>query len=417
MTLTKKNQSIASYDNAPFFERAFQYAVQHNLIDQAKVDEIINDAAKGTIQIAEYFGASSHLRVNLEESKKSMVNLVSLYLEDTTNGDIARAAQLLKEKPFRSLSRGGSQMLKDLYLMPEDDHFGSPRFDSENEFLKKCLVNGITVSKYRQTFRDCEQFKKELNFALWLGKKIGTPTHTLNDLHASSDHVIRTSLLSLAYGAKKVGSNKTGFPDENGLFEIFTSIRKEWGFLGDVTCSKKFLEDIPDEFRQLALETLSSIKNEDIPKIVNQSMPIEAVFGDLKVRKYFFLFNPLNEVSQFDKMLAKEWFSLTGGVEDDALLLTLFLCILAGAQPKTELTINEAKKIVSTLREKGPLEKEVSKLIEKAPHDEIGQLQALWEDFIEEARPFLLDKSDEKLEQVMSYLMDHCNIHTIARKN
>lgn len=416
MASTQKNQSVASYENAPFFERAFRYAIQHSLIDQARIDEIINDAAKGTIQIAEYFGTSSHLRANLEESKKRMVGLVSLYLEDTTDGDIASAAQLLKEKPFRSLSRSGSQMLKDLYLMPEDDHFGSPRIDSENEFLKKCLVSGMAVSKYRQTVRDCERFRHKLNFALWLAKKIGAPIHTLNDLHAPAEHVIRTSLLSLAYGAKKVG-NKTSFPDENGLFEIFTSIRKEWGFLGDVTCSKKFLEDIPTEFNHLALEILSSIEHEDIPKIVNQSMPLEAVFKDFKVRKYFFLFNPLSEVSQFDKMLAKEWFSLTGGVEDDALLLTLFLCSASGVQPKTELTMSEAKKIVLTIREKGLLEKEVSKLIEKAPHDEVGQLLALWQDFIEEARPFLLDKSDEKLEQVMSHLIDHCNIRTASRKS
>lgn len=416
MALTQKNQSVASYDNAPFFERAFRYAVQHSLIDQARVDEIITDAAKGTLQITEYFGASSHLRVNLEESKKRMVNLVSLYLEHTTDGDIDRAVQLLKEKPFRSLSRGGSQMLKDLYLMPEDDHFGSPRLDSETEFLKKCLVNGMTVSKYRQTFKNCERFRKELNFASWLVKKTGAPIHKFNDLHAPAGHVVRTSLLSLAYGAKKVGSHKASFPDENGLFEIFTAIRKEWGFLGDITCSKKFLEDIPGEFSQLALETLSSIENEDIPKIVNQSTPIEAVFSDLKARKYFFLFDPLNEVSKFDKMLAEEWFSLTGGVEDDALLLTLFLCVASGAQPKTGLTISEAKKMVLTIREKGLLEKEVSKLIEKAPHDEAGQLLALWGDFIEDARPFLLDKSDGKLEQVMAYLIDHCNIRTASRK-
>lgn len=410
MALTENNQSLAFYDNAPFFDRAFKYAIQHKLIDHEKIDEIINDAASGTIQIAEYFGASSHLRQNLEEASQWMVSLVGLYLEDATNGVLAQAAQMLKEKSFRSLSRGGSQMLKILYGLPEDNHFGSPRFDSENEFLKRCLNSGMTVTKYKQTLKDRERFKSELGFASWLVKKIGAPISAFNDLHASAEHVIRTSLLFLAYGAKKIGSNKSSFPDENGLFEIFTSMRKEWGFLGDVTCSKKFLEDIPEAFLPVALQTLSSIQNDDIPKIVNQSIPLATVFSDLKARQYFFLFDPLNDVSQFDKKLAEEWFSLTGGVEDDVLLLTLFICAASGVAPKTSLKVSEAKKAVLNIREKGVLEKEVTRLIKKAPHDESEQLLALWGDFIEDARSFLLDKEDEKLVQVMSYLKDHCNI-------
>lgn len=411
MTLTEDNQSLAHYDNAPFFDRALKYAVQHKLIDQAKIDEIINDAATGTIQIAEYFGASSHLRQNLEEASVWMASLVSLHLEDATNGQLDQAAQMIKEKSFRTLSRGGSQMLKALYALPEDNHFGSPRFDSESEYLKKCLNSNMTVAKYRQTFKDHERFKLELGFAHWLVKKIGAPISVFNDLHASAEHVIRTSLLFLAYGAKKVGVNKAGYPDENGLFEIFTSMRKEWGFLGDVTCSKKFLEDVPEDFLPVALQTLLNIQNEDIPKIVNQSIPLATIFADLKVCQYFFLFDPLNDVSLFDKKLAEEWFSLTGGTEDDALLLTLFLCAASGLPPKTSLMVGDAKKAVLSIRENGLLEKEVSKLIKKAPHDEVDQLSALWGDFIEDARSYLLDESDDKLSQVISYLMDHCNIH------
>lgn len=409
MTLAKKTQSLASYDNAPFFEKAFKYAVKHDFIDQVRIDEIINDAATGSIQIAEYFGYSPHLRKNLEESTKLMVSLVSLYLEDTTNGALEKAAQLLKEKSFRSISRGGSQLLKTLYAMPEDNHFGFERFESESEFLKKCLINGISATKYKQVLKDCERFKRAISFASWLANKMGATLATLNNLHAPAAHVIRTALLSLAYGTKKVGG-RSSFPDENGLFEIFTLMRKEWSFLGDVTCSKIFLNDIPDEFGNYATEILLSIQNDDLPKIVDQSLPLVSVFSDLKVRKYFYLHDSLGKVSKFDKMLAEEWFSLTGGTEDDALLLTLFLCSASGSQPKTQLKVSEAKSIVLSIRENGILEKEVLKLIGKAPHDEIEQLLALWGDFIEEARPFLLDKSDAKLNEVLVFLFDYCNI-------
>ncbi|MES1988736.1 MAG: hypothetical protein V4440_12050, partial [Pseudomonadota bacterium] len=119
---------------------------------------------------------------------------------DTTDGELDKAAQLLKDKPFRALSRGGSQMLKALYSMPEDEHFGSSRLDTEREFLKKCLSKELSVAKFRQTFKDCERYKSHHNLATLLVRKLGTTTSELDEMHASTQHVIRTALLSLAYG-------------------------------------------------------------------------------------------------------------------------------------------------------------------------------------------------------------------------
>ncbi|MDI1362494.1 hypothetical protein [Methylotenera sp.] len=415
MALTQNTHSVAAYDNAPFFEKALKYAVYNNIIDQARLTEIINDAATGSLQIAEYFDESRHLRKNLEVSMKRMVSLVSLYLEDTTDGELDKAAQLLKDKPFRALSRGGSQMLKALYSMPEDEHFGSSRLDSEREFLKKCLSKELSVAKYRQTFKDCERYKNHINLAALLVKKLGATTSELDEMHASTQHVIRTSLLSLAYGAKKNIANKTKFPDENTLFEIFTSIRQEWALLGDVTCSSRFMDDLPAEYQAYTKAILQSIQNEDIPKIVNQAISLESVLNDLKHNKYFYLHDQLNEVSRFDKALSADWFALTGdidasGNDEDSLLLTLFLCAAAGVARKTSLKIFEAKKAVLNIRENGLLQNEVLNLIKIAPHDDIEQLTSLWDEFIDEASPYLLDSSDENLHEVMMYLTERCNI-------
>ncbi len=415
MALTQNIHSVAAYDNAPFFEKALKYAINNNIIDQARLAEMINDAATGSLQIAEYFDESTHLRKNIEVSMKRMVSLVSLYLEDTTDGELDKAAQLLKDKPFRALSRGGSQMLKALYSMPEDEHFGSSRLDSEREFLKKFLSKELSVAKYRQTFKDCERHKSLINLATLLVKKLGATVSELGDMHASTQHVIRTSLLSLAYGAKKAIANKTKFPDEAALFEIFTSIRKEWALLGDVTCSSKFMDDVPAEFQDYTKSILQSIQNEDIPKIVNQSISLESVLNDLKHSKYFYLQDQLNEMSRFDKALSADWFALTGGVDarsndEDSLLLTLFLCAAAGLDRKTTLKVFEAKKAVLNIRENGLLHNEVLNLIKTAPHDDIDQLTSLWDEFIDEALPYLLDSSDENLHEVMMYLTERCNI-------
>ncbi len=414
MALTQNTHAIASYDNAPFFEKALRHAVQNNVIDQKRITEIISDAVTGSLQIAEYFGESTHLRKSLETSMQRMVRLVSLHLEDATDGELEAAAQLLKEKPFRALSRGGSQMLKALFSMPEDDHFGSPRMDSERDFLKKCLSNGLSVSKYRQTLSDCEQYKRNLNLATLLVKKLGASISELNDMHASSQHVIRTSLLSLAYGTKKATANKSKFPDEATLFDIFASIRKEWALLGDVTYSRKFMDDVPIEFQAYTKECLISIQNEDVPKIVDPSVTLEIVLNNLKNSKYFYLHDPLNSLSIFDKTVAADWFALTGD-DDDASLLTLFLCTAAGVDRKTTLKVFEAKKAALNIRDNGLLQNEVLNLIKTAPHDDIDQLSSLWNDFVDEASPFLFDSSDEKLLEVMMYLEERCNIQKVKK--
>ncbi|MEY3884724.1 MAG: hypothetical protein RIS87_499 [Pseudomonadota bacterium] len=426
MNPAENNQSLAFYDNAPFFDRALKHAVQNRLIDQAKIDEMINDAATGTIQIAEYFGATAHLRENLQQASVWMASLVSLHLENESNGDLQLAAQMIKEKSFRTLSRGGSQMLKALYALPEDDHFGALRFDTESDFLKRCLSSHMTLAKYRQSMVMHSQFKLELGLANYLLKKMATTSRAFNDLHAPAKHVLRSAVLFMAYGAKKIAASKlsagklstgkAGFPDENALFEIFTAMRKEWSFLGDVSCSEKFLEEIPEDYLPLALQTLASIQQEDIPKIVSPAVPLATIFADLKVRQYFFLFDPMNDVSQFDKKLAEEWFVLTNGTEDDALLLSLFISASAGLKLKTSLTVAEVKKAVLNIRENGLFEKEVIKLIKKAPHDEQEQLQSLWTEFIEDASLYLLDESDENLSEAVAYLKDHCNIIVPAKK-
>jgi len=407
--MSEKKQSIAAYENGLFFEKTLRYAVAHKLIHQDALIAIVNDAATGSVQIAEYFGASSHLRQNLENAKTKMAFLVSLYLEHTCDGDMLKAANLLNEKPFRALSRGGSQLLKTLYSLPEENYFGSPRLDSEVEFLKKQLAKGLTVNEYRKSLERGQLFKTEFNLAIWLLRKMGLATSAFSELHAPVEHVIRTCLLSLAYGAKKPTVSGFNFPDEHALFEIFTSIRKEWSFLGDVTSSTIFLKDIPVEFNDYLHQSLMSIQKDDIPKIVDSSVSLKSVFDQLKESKYFFLYNPLDAVSHFDKLQAEEWFTLSGGNDDDASLLSLLLCGAAGIKPKVGLSKNDVKKIVLAIRKNGLLETEVAKLINKASHEEIEQLTSLWQDFIEVAKPYLLDKSDDKFAQVMPFLIQHCN--------
>ena len=109
---------VSLYDARPFFEKALQYGIEHSLIDTATLDAITSDAPKGMVQIARYFG-NEFLRPDLEKARERIVNLVSLYLEHSTAGDLAEAAQSLQQHSFLSRSKAGSDMLKSLITMPQ----------------------------------------------------------------------------------------------------------------------------------------------------------------------------------------------------------------------------------------------------------------------------------------------------------
>ena len=51
-----QDTGIAVYEHRPFFEKALRFGLQHGLIDAAKIESIRNDAPKGMVQIARYFG-------------------------------------------------------------------------------------------------------------------------------------------------------------------------------------------------------------------------------------------------------------------------------------------------------------------------------------------------------------------------
>ncbi|MBU0891788.1 MAG: hypothetical protein KKH21_13030, partial [Gammaproteobacteria bacterium] len=128
-------KALQLHDARPFFEKALVHGVQHGIIDAAKLDAMNADAPKGMVQIARYFG-SEFLRPELEKARDRMVNLISLYLLDSTGGDLNKAAASLRDHSFLSRSKGGSDMLKRLIAMPESSNFGMAGYaDAETPLL------------------------------------------------------------------------------------------------------------------------------------------------------------------------------------------------------------------------------------------------------------------------------------------
>ncbi len=51
-----KPHGVSLFDARPFFEKALVYGVQNGILDEARLEAIRNDAPKGMVQIARYFG-------------------------------------------------------------------------------------------------------------------------------------------------------------------------------------------------------------------------------------------------------------------------------------------------------------------------------------------------------------------------
>ena len=114
---------MALFDERPFFEKALAYGVAHGLIGAERIEALRTEAPKGMVQIARYFG-TEYLRPDLEKARERMVNLVSLYLQDSCEGDLHRAALALRDHSLLSRSKGGSDILKAMIAMPQNTHFG-----------------------------------------------------------------------------------------------------------------------------------------------------------------------------------------------------------------------------------------------------------------------------------------------------
>ena len=213
--------SISLYDSRPFFEKALQYGVQHGIIPAAKLEAIETEAPKGMVQIARYFG-SEYLRPEIEQAKNRIVNLVSLYLEHSTGGNVQLAAESLRDNSFLSHSKAGSTLLKDLITLPQNSHFG---MNERTEFTDEHIP---LLAKW--TLRTLPEFQAELakrqkvaaivDAAIWLAEQLGFDEEQLEEAGMDAEAVIRTALLTLAAKNRKL-------PDWAGFERLVGLLRKK----------------------------------------------------------------------------------------------------------------------------------------------------------------------------------------------
>lgn len=447
-----RHAPLSVYDSRPFFEKALVFGVRNGIIDQQRLDEISNDAPKGMVQIARYFG-SEFLRPELERARDRLVNLVSLQLEVASGGDLRQAAESLRDASFLSRSKGGSDMLKALIAMPQNSHFGMHEgggFTDEQipQLAKWSLRN---LADYRSELAKRSAVAQVIDAAVWLAGQWHMDARALEEAGKDAEAVIRTALLMAAAG-------RTGVPDWLRFEKAVAALRKKSGtartkpdvvHLSGVIAGLTRNPSKPDQVRHAKLnriETKSQVVVKagatdprvaipmpgdlparfeavveaarqsvisDLPKILDTAIPARKLFDQTPafMGRYFWIEDGLGEVDQYDRATSVAWSRATGGHGDDGSLLTLFLCLAAGAPPRTVLSEKEAARLVRKIRKTGFRPDLALQFIDNhAPEQHHDDCARLWRDFVDEAQATLCSDFDHALRDALALLRHACNL-------
>jgi hypothetical protein len=407
------SSAVALHDARPFFEKALQYGVSHGLIDASKLDAICADAPKGMVQIARYFG-SEFLRPELEKSRDRMVNLVSLYLEHSTAGDLRKAAESLRDHSFLSRSKGGSDMLKALIATPQNSHFGMNErggfTDKHIPLLAKWSLRSL--AEYQAELAQRSAVAHVIDAAVWLAHELGVDADDLEDSGKDAEAVIRTALLTLAMGG-------TRMPDWVAFEKLVTALRKKFGAPAKKMdkptgpgAAMGMPRGLPDEFRVVVDKVRQSVIA-DFPRILDTTVPARKLFDQTPafIGRYFWIEDVMGEVDHHDRSVSEAWSKATGGHSDDSSLLTLFLCVATGTTPKTLLTEKGAAALIRKIRKSGiQAEQAHQYILAHAPVQHQDDYTRLWESFIEDARATLQSDLDYALKDALALLRRECNL-------
>lgn len=397
--------SIALHDGRPFFEKTLAYGIAHGVLGPDRLDAINADAPKGMVQIARYFG-TEFLRPELERARERMVNLVSLYLESSCNGDLQQAAESLRDNSFLSRSKGGSDMLKALIAMPQNSHFGmnerSGFTDDQIPVLAKWSLR--TLPEYQAELALRSQVATVVDAAIWLANEMGVDADALEEAGKDAEAVIRTALL--VHAAKR-----TELPDWVEFEKVVVALRKKHS-TGGKPLTLVIPKDLPAEFRDVVALMRNSVE-QDLAKILDTKLPVRKLFDQTPafMGRYFWLEDALAEVEHFERTVSATWAKVTGGHSDDSTLLTLFLTVAAGSPPKTLLTEKSATTLVRKIRKSG-LNAEAARayIAEHAPLPYQDDYAQLWDNFLEDALGTLQSDMDYALNDALALLRRECNI-------
>lgn len=401
--------SVAIIDNRPFFEKAIRYGLEHGLLSRDNLQKIEADAPKGIVQIADHFG-TAYLRTDLETAVARMANLISLYLEDATNGDLRAAALSLRDNTLLSHSRGGSEMLKRLHAMPGDTSLHARQIDPAAQKLfvnERSFAFPLSLTTYRAQVSQCQANQMRIDFARWLARRLNTQPDEYENF--SAEEVIRSAMLVLYVGPKTLE-----MPSKTQFVKLVEALRKK-SFKYKTSSLDAFLREAPEAFAALTRQSLQEFIDSTLPRLQSADKSVDEILHAEAQGAFFVREVPEEDVVAYDKLVAREWVRITKGDADDpAVLATIFLNVATGHPPKAAALLKEAKAIIQSFRTNGFDSNAVLAFIDAyAPFEQREDLKAMWaQDLKPDAEIHLADNDpqmpDAYMERALKYFKQNC---------
>lgn len=410
------SSALQLHDARPFFEKALVYGVQHGIIDAERLAALNADAPKGMVQIARYFG-SEFLRPELERARDRIVNLISLHLLETTEADLAKAAVLLRDHSLLSRSKAGSDMLRRLIAMPESSNFGMAGYaDADVPLLG--LWSLRSHADYRAELARRSRIAAAIDAALWMAEQYDLDADALQESGADAEAVIRTGLLLSALAPRAAD-----WPHPTAFEKAVNVYRKKAPAANAVAL--KLPAGLPAELHGVVQAERDTVQA-DLRKLLDPATSLRPLMRPTSAfrARYFLIDDPLAEVDEYHRSLdeldageellqpaSKTWTKTVQGNDDEHSLLTLFLCVAAGAPRKTLLTEKTAASLVRKMRKSGLDAALAADFIRAhAPGARHADYLALWSTFVQDAHKTLLSDMDYQLHDALALLRRECNV-------
>lgn len=403
------NNAVAIVDDRPYFEKALRYGLAQGILTPENIRRMEADAPKGIVQIADHFG-TAYLRTDLETAVTRLVNLISLYLEDFSNGDLRVAAMSLRDNTLLSHSRGGSEMLKRLHAMPGETSLHTRSADPAGQKLfvnERSFAFPLSLSSYRAQVAECQANQLQIDFAHWLARRLNAKPNDYDDY--SAPEVIRSAMLVLHADTKA-----QELPSKTQFVKLVETLRKK-SFKPQATVLDSFLRDAPEAFASMTRQAMQTFIEQALPRLKAKDKSADEILHGEAQGAYFVRDTPEDDVVAYDKLVAKEWVRITKGDADDpAVLATIFLCVATGHPAKASALLKDAKSIIATFRRQGFDSKAVLAFIdEHAPFEQREDLKALWtEDLQPDAETHLADNDpqmpDSHMDRALQYFKQNC---------
>lgn len=410
--------SITFFDSRPFLDKALRHGAASGILPADQIQRIEGEFAKGIVQIADYFD-TANLRPSLELAMQRMARMISLYLEEACGGDLGKAAELLRDKTFLSLSKGGADMLRMFYALPTDLSVFNQKNVASKEDLKAKTAAPIPFPEFKKEWNERQEIQATAGFAFWLAERLGVARAELESGFDDLNGVINSGMLSLY-----VGEGEFKMPTRQQLAQWFGKVRKPTAKRNDARI-KDFLRSAPESFAGMTWQQMERFEKNLLPKIRAKSTTSGAAISkDVEEKLHrgiddltFFTIEDVNEdCFQFEALTSKAWQRVTGGeIDDPAVLATVFYLLATGQSPKPTMLLREAKELVQVFRTSGFDSPAVIEYIaQHAPIKDQEKLKALWlEDLKPEGERFMDDSesgTDTHMTRALNYLKSACAV-------